>query len=258
MSGTPDAGDDVVVVGDERRAREIAERRREHQREQKLAKGPLSGEDLFSRLKEGEVGSLPLMVKADVQGTAEALSEALRKLSTDEVKVNIVSAGVGGISESDVNLAIASGARIIAFNVRADAVARKLIGDNRVDVRYYSVIYEAIDDVKQMLGGLLEPEVREEFIGLAEVREVFKSSKFGAVAGCLVVEGVVRRERPIRVLRDNVVIFEGELESLRRFKEDVKEVRAGTECGIAVKNYNDVRPGDQIECYERVTVQRSV
>lgn len=259
LSGTPDAGDDVVAAPDERRAREIADKRQAHFRDKRLATQQAAKmEDMFSQMQGGQQGTVALMIKADVQGSAEALSDALYKVGTEEVRVNIVAASVGGISESDVNLAVASNARIVAFNVRADAAARKLIADSAVDVKYYSVIYEAIDDVKKLAAGLLEPEVREQFIGLAEVKDVFKSSKYGAVAGCLVVDGVVKWEQPIRVLRDNVVIYEGELESLRRFKDDVKEVRAGTECGIAVKNYNDVKPGDQIEVYERVTVERTL
>lgn len=259
LSGSPDAGDDVVAAIDERKAREIAERRQDKFRDQKLASQQAAKmDDMFSQMKDGEVSSVALLIKTDVQGSAEALNEALNKLSNEEAKVTIVASAVGGISETDVNLSIASRAQIIAFNVRADAVARKLISENDVDVKYYSVIYDVIDDVKKLLSGMLEPEIREQFIGLAEVKDVFKSSKFGAVAGCLVVDGVVRREQPIRVLRDNVVIYEGELESLRRFKEDVKEVRSGTECGIAVKNYNDVKPGDQIEVYERVEIQRTL
>ena len=193
-----------------------------------------------------------------MQGSAEALRDALTKLSTAEVGVKVVSSGVGGITESDVMLAVASKARIIAFNVRADAAARTAIKDNGVDLRYYSIIYEAIDDVRSALSGMLAPEVRDQIVGLAQVREVFRSSKFGQVAGCLVNEGYVKRNNPIRVLRDNVVIFEGALESLRRFKDDVNEVRAGTECGIAVKDYNDVRAGDQIECFERVVITRTL
>jgi translation initiation factor IF-2 len=259
LSAAPNAGDDVVVVQDERKAREIADRRQALSRDQKLATQQAAKmEDAFSQMENGLTSSVVLMIKADVQGSAEAISDALSKLSIDEAKVNVISSGVGGISESDVNLAMASNARIIAFNVRADATARKQISDNGVDVKYYSIIYEVIDDVKRMLSGLLEPEIREQFIGLAEVRDVFKSSQFGAVAGCLVVDGVVRREQPIRVLRDNVVIYEGELESLRRFKDDVKEVKSGTECGIAVKNYNDVKPGDQIEVYERISIERTL
>jgi translation initiation factor IF-2 len=198
------------------------------------------------------------MIKADVQGSVEALSDSLLKLATDEVKVNIIASGIGGITESDVQLAIASEAIIIAFNVRADANAKKLVESEGVDLRYYSIIYEAIDQVKAAMQGLLSPEVREDIIGLAEVREVFRSSKFGTVAGCIVEDGVLKRNNPIRVLRNNVVIYEGALESLRRFKDDVSEVRAGTECGLGVKNYNDVRIGDQIECYERVSVERTL
>ena len=201
---------------------------------------------------------MQVVIKADVQGSAEALRDSLAKLSTDEVAVKVVGSGVGGITESDVTLAQASNARIIGFNVRADSSARNMIKESGIDVRYYSIIYEAIDDVKQMLSGLLAPEVKEQIVGLAEVRDVFRSSKFGTVAGCIVVDGYVRRNNPIRVLRDNVVIFEGGLESLRRFKDDVNEVRAGTECGIGVKNYNDVRVGDQIECYSRVEIARTV
>ena len=237
----------------------MADFRRGKFRESKLASQQAAKlENLFSQMQEGEVQTVNVLVKADVQGSAEALRDSLQKLSTDEVKVKIVSSGVGGIAESDVNLALASDAIIIGFNVRADAAARRLSADKEVDLRYYSVIYEVIDDVKQALSGLLSPEMREQIIGLAEVRDVFRSSQLGAVAGCLVVEGVMRRGNPIRVLRDNVVVFEGGLESLRRFKDDVNEVRVGTECGIAVKNYNDVRPGDQIEVYEKVEVARSL
>jgi translation initiation factor IF-2 len=259
LSGAPNAGDDVVAAVDERRAREIAGRRQEKQRDQKLASQQATKrEDLFSQMGQGQIRSVAIMIKADVQGSAEALRDALHKLPTDQIKVNVIASSVGGISESDVNLAIASGAKIVAFNVRADASARKVIAEQGVNVKYYSIIYEVIDDVRKLLEGLLEPEIREQFIGLAEVRDVFKSSQFGAVAGCLVTEGVVKRSHPIRVLRDNVVVYEGELESLRRFKDDVKEVRAGTECGIAVKNYNDVKPGDQIEVYERIKVERTL
>jgi translation initiation factor IF-2 len=209
-------------------------------------------------MQAGKADAVQLLIKADVQGSAEALQDALTRISTDEVKVKVVSAGVGGITESDVNLAAASGAMVIGFNVRADSAARHSIKENGIDVRYYSVIYEAIDEVKAAVSGLLAPEIREKIVGLAEVREVFRSPKIGAIAGCMVSEGYVRRASPIRVLRDNVVIFEGELESLRRFKDDVNEVRAGTECGIGVRNYNDVQVGDQIECYERVEVARTV
>ena len=259
LSGVPAAGDDLVALPSEKKAREVAEMRREQQRHKRLAEQKAAKLDqLFSRMGEGEVAYVNLIVKADVQGSVEALKEALQKIETDEAKVRIVAAGVGGINESDANLALTSDAVIIGFNVRADAAARKVIEEHGIDVRYYSIIYEVIDDVKQAVAGLLSPEVREEIIGLAEVREVFRSSKFGAVAGCMVVEGVVKRNNPIRVLRDNVVIFEGELESLRRHKDDVMEVKAGTECGIAVKGYNDIKPGDQIEVYERTEVQREL
>jgi translation initiation factor IF-2 len=199
-----------------------------------------------------------IVLKADVQGSVEAISDALENLSTDEVKVKIVASGVGGITESDVNLAVASNAILVGFNVRADAVAKRLIDEEEVDLHYYSVIYDLIDEVKAAMSGLLSPETREEIIGLAEVRDVFRSPKLGAIAGCMVVEGVVKRNNPIRVLRDNVVIYEGELESLRRYKDDVNEVKQGTECGIGVKNYNDVKAGDQIEVYERVQVARHI
>jgi translation initiation factor IF-2 len=259
LSGAPKAGDDAMVVEDERKAREVATLRQGKTRESKLASQQAAKlENLFSQMKEGEAVAVNIMIKADVQGSAEAIKDSLIKLSTDEVQVKIVAAGVGGITESDVNLAKASNAIIIGFNVRADATARRAIADQDVDLRYYSVIYEAIDDVKQAMSGLLSPELREEIVGLAEVRDVFRSSRFGAVAGCLVVEGTVKRGNPIRVLRDNVVIYEGELESLRRHKDDVNEVKLGTECGIAVKNYNDVKVGDQIEVYERVEVQRTL
>jgi translation initiation factor IF-2 len=259
LSGTPNAGDEAVVVPEERKAREIALFRQGKYREVKLARQQKAKlENMFAQMEEGEVKELNLIIKADVQGSVEALSEALGKLSTDEVRVNVVASGVGGITESDANLAVASGAILIGFNVRADAAARKVIESEGVDLHYYSVIYDAIDEVKQALSGMLAPEVKEEIIGLAEVRDVFRSPKFGAVAGCYVTEGVVKRHNPIRVLRDNVVIYEGELESLRRFKDDVGEVKAGFECGIGVKNYNDVKVGDQIEVYERVEVSRQI
>ena len=207
---------------------------------------------------EGDVAYVNLLVKADVQGSVEALKEALLKIQTDEAKVRVVAAGVGGINESDANLAMTSDAAIIAFNVRADSTARRVIEEHGIDVRYYSVIYEAIDDVKQAVAGLLTPEIREEIIGLAEVRDVFRSSKLGSIAGCMVIEGTIKHANPIRVLRDNVVIYEGKLESLRRHKDSVSEVKAGTECGIGVKNYNDVRVGDQIEVFERTEVARKL
>ncbi|HKE46079.1 MAG TPA: translation initiation factor IF-2 [Steroidobacteraceae bacterium] len=259
LSGTPNAGDEVLAVESERKAREVALYRQGKFRDTKLARqGPTKIEDAFSQIGENRAGTVALLIKADVQGSAEALRDALANLSTDEVAVKVIFSGVGGLTESDVTLAAASKARIIAFNVRADAAARDAIKEGNVDVRYYSIIYEAIDDVKQIMTGMLAPEVKEQIVGLAEVREVFRSSKFGTVAGCMVMDGFVRRNNPIRVLRDNVVIFQGALESLRRFKDDVNEVRAGTECGIGVKNYNDVRVGDQIECYARVEVTRTL
>jgi translation initiation factor IF-2 len=259
LSGIPNAGDEAVVVPDERKAREIALFRQGKFREVRLAKqGTVKLEDVFSKMEEGAVLTLNLVVKADVQGSAEALRDALDKLSTPEVKVKILASGVGGINETDVNLALASSAIMIGFNVRADSAARRAIEAGGVDVRYYSVIYDVIDDVRKAMTGMLAPEVKEQIVGIAEVRDVFRSPKFGAIAGCMVSEGVVKRNNPIRVLRDNVVIFEGSLESLRRFKDDVGEVKAGMECGIGVKNYNDVKVGDQIEVYERVQVTRSL
>jgi translation initiation factor IF-2 len=213
---------------------------------------------MFSNMTEGDVSEVNVVLKADVQGSVEAISDALVKLSTDEVKVKIVGTGVGGITETDATLAAASNAIVVGFNVRADASARKVIEAESLDLRYYSVIYHLIDEVKQAMSGMLAPEFKQEIIGLAEVRDVFRSPKFGAVAGCMVTEGVIKRSNPIRVLRDNVVIYEGELESLRRFKDDVQEVRNGTECGIGVKNYNDVRVGDQIEVFEIIEIQRSL
>jgi translation initiation factor IF-2 len=259
LSKTPSAGDDFLVVKNERKAREVAEFRQAKSREAKLAHQQASNmEDVFSRMTEGEVGIVPVLIKSDVHGSAEALRDALNKLSTDEVKVKIVASGVGGITESDAVLAAASNAAIIGFNVRADGAARNAIKDSGVDIRYYSIIYEAIDDVKAALSGLLSPEIRENIVGLAQVKEVFSSPKLGDIAGSIVTEGYVKRSNPIRVLRENVVIYEGELESLRRFKDDVNEVRSGTECGIGVKNYTDVNVGDQIECFERVEVARTL
>jgi len=259
LSNTPNAGDDFLVVQNERKAREVAEFRQAKTRETKLAQQQASKlEDMFSQMAEGETSSLSLIIKSDVHGSTEALRDALTQLSTEEVKVKVLSSGVGGITETDANLAAASNAVIIGFNVRADAAARAAIKESGIDVRYYSIIYEAIDDVKSALGGMLSPEIKEQIVGLAEVREVFRSPKLGDIAGCIVSEGYVRRHNPIRVLRDHVVIYEGELESLRRFKDDVNEVRAGTECGIGVKNYDNVRVGDQIECYERVEIARTI
>ena len=259
LSGTPNAGDDFLVLDEERKARDMAIHRQTKAREGKLATQQAAKlENLFDQMKEGGSATLNVMVKADVQGSSEAIRDALVKLSTDDVKVNVVANGVGGITESDINLAVASGAVVIGFNVRADGGARRIAEQQGVQIRYYSIIYEMLDDVRHAMTGLLGTETHERIIGTAEVRDVFKSPKFGAVAGCRVIEGVVKRGNPIRVLRDNVVIYTGELESLRRFKDDVQEVRDGFECGIAVKNYNDVRPGDQIECYERIEVARTL
>jgi translation initiation factor IF-2 len=259
LSDVPQAGDELVVLGDERKAREIALFRQGRFRDVKLAKQQAAKlENVFEQMSEGQTKSLSLIIKADVQGSYEALAHALQKLSTDEVKVNIVHTGVGGITESDVNLALASKAVIIGFNSRPDATARKLIASTGVDVRYYNVIYEAVDEVKAALSGMLAPEKKENVIGLVEVRNVFKISKVGAVAGCYVTEGVVRRNSQVRVIRDNVVIHTGELESLKRFKEDVREVKAGFECGIALKGFEDIRVGDQFEVFEVVEVARTL
>jgi translation initiation factor IF-2 len=260
LSGVPDAGDDFVVVADERLAKEVAQQRETKRRETRLvAAAGNRMEDIMAQMGQSEAQQqLNLVVKADVQGSVEALRQALTALSNEQIRINVIVSGVGGITESDANSAAAAKATIIGFNVRADASARKVIESNGLDLRYFSIIYDVIDQVKQVASGLLGVEIREEIIGTAEVRDVFRSSKFGAVAGCMVVEGVVKRSKPIRVLRENTVIFEGELESLRRFKENVDEVRSGTECGIGVKAYDDVRPGDQIECFERIEVQRTL
>jgi translation initiation factor IF-2 len=260
LSGVPEAGDDFVVVADERLAKEVAQQRESKRRESRLVKQPGSRmEDVMAQMGAGnDQQVLNLVIKADVQGSVGALCESLTALSNNDIRINVVSSGVGGITESDATLANAAKAVVIGFNVRADASARKIIESNGIDLRYFSIIYDVIDQVKQVASGLLGVEIREEIIGIAEVRDVFRSSKFGAVAGSLVVEGSVKRNKPIRVLRNSVVIFEGELESLRRFKDLVEEVRSGTECGIAVKSYNDVKPGDQIECFERIEVARSL
>ncbi|HEY9255682.1 MAG TPA: translation initiation factor IF-2, partial [Stenotrophomonas sp.] len=260
LSGVPDAGDDFVVVEDERLAKDVAQQRETKRRESRLvASAGNRMEDILAQMGKGEGQQvLNLVIKADVQGSVQALSQALVALSNDDIRINVIHAGVGGITESDANSAFASKATVIGFNVRADASARKIIEANGVDLRYFSIIYDVIDQVKQVASGLLGVEIREEIIGVAQVRDVFRSSKFGAVAGCMVVEGVVKRSKPIRVLRDNTVVFEGELESLRRFKENVDEVRNGTECGIGVKAYNDVKAGDQIECFERIEVPRTL
>ncbi|MEJ0039799.1 MAG: translation initiation factor IF-2 [Gammaproteobacteria bacterium] len=259
LSGAPYAGDEILAVESERKAREVALHRQGKFRDVKLARvGGSRTEEAFSQMEGEKAAGVAVLIKTDVQGSAEALRDALNKLSTSEVAVKIVASGVGGITVSDVQLAAASKALIIGFNVRADAGAREAVKETGVEIRYYSVIYEALDDIRAMMTGLLQPEIKETIVGTAQVRDVFRSSKFGVVAGCLVLEGAVKRNNPIRVLRENVVIFEGALESLRRFKDDVNEVRAGTECGIGVKNYQDVRAGDQIECYSRVEVARTL
>ncbi len=259
LSGVPQSGDEATVVKDEKKAREVALYRQGKFRDVKLARQQKSKlENMFANMSEGEVSEVNLVLKSDVQGSLEAISDSLLKLSTEEVKVKIVGSGVGGITETDATLAAASNAIVVGFNVRADASARKIIESESIDLRYYSVIYALIDEVKQAMSGMLAPEFKQEIIGLAQVRDVFKSPKIGAIAGCMVTEGTIKRSAPIRVLRENVVIYEGELESLRRFKDDVQEVRNGTECGIGVKNYNDVRVGDQIEVFETVEVKRSL
>ena len=259
LSGVPKAGDEATAVADERKAREVANYRANRERDIKIANQQKSKLDnMFATMESGDVSTLPLIVKADVQGSVEALNDALVKLSNDEVQVKIISSGVGGITETEANLAAASAASIIGFNVRADATARKAIENQGVDLHYYSIIYDVVDEVKAALSGMLAPEITQEIVGLAEVRDVFRSPKLGAIAGCMVVEGRVKRNNPIRVLRDLTVIYEGELESLRRFKDDVPEVRNGMECGIGVKNYNDVKVGDQIEVYEVKEVKRTL
>ncbi len=259
LSGVPQSGDEATVVKDEKKAREVALYRQGKFRDVKLARQQKSKlENMFANMAEGDISEVNVVLKSDVQGSLEAISDSLIKLSTDEVKVKIIGSGVGGITETDATLAAASNAIVVGFNVRADAAARKIIESENIDLRYYSVIYALIDEVKQAMSGMLAPEFKQEIIGLAQVRDVFKSPKIGAIAGCMVTEGIIKRSAPIRVLRENVVIYEGELESLRRFKDDVQEVRNGTECGIGVKNYNDVRVGDQIEVFETVEVKRSL
>ncbi|QEH08783.1 translation initiation factor IF-2 [Histophilus somni] len=259
LSGVPAAGDEATVVRDEKKAREVALYRQGKFREVKLARQQKAKlENMFSNMAEGDVAELNVIVKADVQGSVEAIVQALHELSTAEVKVKVVGSGVGGITETDATLAAASNAIMVGFNVRADATARRVIENENIDLRYYSIIYELLNEIKAAMSGMLQPEFKQEIIGLAEVRDVFRHPKFGAIAGCMVTEGLVKRNNPIRVLRDNVVIFEGELESLRRFKDDVSEVRSGMECGIGVKNYNDVKVGDQIEVFEVVEVKRAI
>ena len=258
LTAAPNAGDELLAVESDRKAREVALHRQGKFRDTRQARQSAKIEDVFSQMEEAKAGVIPVLVKTDVQGSAEAIRDALLKLSTDEVLIKVLSANVGGITASDVQQAASSKARIIGFNVRADAGARDAIKETGVDVRYYSIIYEAIDDIKAVMSGMLAPEIKEQIVGVAQVREVFRSSKFGVVAGCLVMEGTVKRNNPIRVLRNSVVIFEGALESLRRFKDEANEVRAGTECGIGVKNYQDVQAGDQIECYSRVEIARTI
>jgi len=259
LDGTPDAGDPFLAVESEKRAREIADFRQEKQRSSKIARQQAAKLDsMFETMTAGEVQTLNVVIKADVRGSLEALQSSLSDLGNDEVKVNVVAGGVGGITETDVSLAMTSNAVIFGFNTRADTKARSMAENEGVEVRYYNVIYDIIDDVKAALSGMLSPELREEIVGIAEVRDVFRSPKFGLIAGCMVTEGTVFRSKPIRVLRDSIVIYEGELESLRRFKDDANEVRNGTECGIGVKNYTDVKVGDLIEVYDVNEVARSL
>ena len=259
LDGTPDAGDDFMVVADDKKAREVANFRQGKYREVRLARQQKAKlENMFSQMGQDEVAKVNIVLKADVQGSLEAIKGALEELTTDEVQVAVVSSGVGGITGTDANLALASEAIVVGFNVRADAAAREIIEREGLDLRYYSVIYQLIDEVKQAMSGMLAPEWKEEIVGVAEVRDVFRAPKIGAVAGCMVIEGTVFRNKKIRVLRDNVVIYEGELESLRRFKDDVQEVRNGMECGIGVKNYNDVQVGDKIEVFDQVKVERTL
>ena len=259
IGGTPAAGDDFSVVTDERTARELAEFRRDKSQEQRVAMQQAAKLDnMFANLGSGEKRVLKMVLKADVRGSLEAINQALADMGNDEVAANVLGSGVGAITETDANMALTYGAVLFGFNVRADNSAKAIIEREGLDLRYYSVIYELLDDVKQVLSGMLAPEMREEIVGIAEVRDVFRSPRYGQVAGCMVTEGAVFRNKPIRVLRDNVVIFEGELESLRRFKDDVNEVRSGTECGIGVRNYNDVRAGDLIEVFDAKEVAREL
>jgi translation initiation factor IF-2 len=259
LSEVPTAGEDLATLADERRAREIALFRQGKFRDVKLAKQQAAKlENLFQQMGEGDKKVLSLVIKADVQGSQEALVHALTRLSTEEVKVGVVHSGVGGITESDVNLALAAKAVIIGFNARADATARKLIESSGIEVRYYNIIYEAVDEIKAALSGMLAPERKEQVLGMVEVRQVFRISKVGAVAGCYVVDGVVRRNAQVRVLRDNVVVHTGEIDSLKRFKDDVREVKAGFECGMSLKNFSDIKEGDQFEVFEVLEVARTL
>lgn len=259
LSGVPDSGAEVLVVESERKAREVADFRKTKDRETKLQKQQAEKMDnFFSKMEEGEVSTVNVLLKSDVRGSAQALLEAIEELSTDEVKAKVISSGVGAINNTDISLATASNAIVLGFNVRADAVARKTADTEGVRIEYYSIIYNLIDDMKAIMGGMLSPEFSENIIGIASVKDVFRSPKFGDIAGCMVEEGVVKKDSPIRVLRESVVIYEGELESLRRFKDDVKEVKSGTECGIGILNYTDVQPGDQIEVFERIERARKL
>jgi translation initiation factor IF-2 len=259
LSGVPNAGEEFIVLNDEKKAREVALFRQGKFRDVKFAKQQASKlENIFDQIADGEVKVLPLIIKSDVQGSYEALAGSLQKLSTDEVRVNVIHSAVGAVNESDINLATASNAVVLAFNVRADGGARKLAANLEVDVRYYSIIYEAVDEVKSALSGLLSPERKEVSLGLVEIRDIFKASKIGTIAGCYVLEGLIRKNSKIRILRDNVVIYDGELDSLKRFKEDAKEVKANYECGLSIQNFNDINVGDQIEVYETVEVARKL
>ncbi len=259
LSGVPVAGDEMITVENERKAREAATFRQGKFKELKIARQQKSKlENMFNKMAEGETQSVNIILKADVQGSIQAITDALVKLSTEEIKVNVISSGVGGISETDANLALASDALIFGFNVRADVAAKRIIDNEGIGLKYYSIIYEIVDEVKRAVEGKLAPDIQENIVGVADVRDVFKAPKIGLIAGCMVTEGVVKRNNPIRVLRDNIVIYEGVLESLRRFKDDVQEVNKGIECGIGVKDYNDVKVGDQIECYERIEVKRTL
>ena len=259
LSDVPKAGEEFIVINDEKKAREVALFRQGKFRDVKFAKQQASKlENIFDQMAEGEIKVLPLIIKSDVQGSYEALAGSLEKLSTNEVKVNVIHSAVGPVNESDINLATASNAVVLAFNVRADGGARKLADSLEVDVRYYSIIYEAVDEVKAALSGMLSPEKRENTLGLVEIREIFKASKIGTIAGCYVLEGLIKKNAKIRLLRDSVVIYDGELDSLKRFKDDIKEVKSNFECGLSIKNFNDMQPGDQIEVYEIVEVARKL
>jgi translation initiation factor IF-2 len=258
LSGVPAAGDEMVVIENEKKAKELASQRSQKQKEAKIAQEQsLKLSNMFNNMgKDGEQQTLKIILKGDVQGSVEAIRESLLKLSTEEVKVDIISNGIGGITSSDVTLAVASMAVIVGFNVRADGAAKKQAETDGVELRYYNIIYDLIDDIKMAMTGMLSPEMKEQIVGIAQVREVYRSTKLGSIAGCMVIEGTVKRTNPIRVLRDSVVIYEGTLESLKRFKDDANEVKKGMECGIGVKNYNDVRAGDQIEVFEIIEVAK--